>query len=1115
MLKTLRFLVVSGIALGLLEISPVPLCGQGVAGAQIAGVVTDPSGAAVGGVKVTATQTETNAVHTAVTDVNGAYVMPNLAVGPYRLEATAAGFQRYVQTGILLSVGNDVSINVALTIGSAQQEIQVTANATMVETHDTSTSQVIDQQRVLDLPLNGREASSLILISGGAVDAASVASSISSYDLVSTKNYGSANIVGTSAISIGGGQASGTNYMMDGGDNNDGYTNVNMPFPFPDAIQEFSVQTNGLAARYGVHPGGAVNIITKSGTNQYHGDLFEFLRNGDLNARNFFAATHDNLRRNQFGGTVGGPVKKDKLFFFFGYQGTRVRTDPPSTISYVPTAAALNGDFSQLESAGCQSSGKAKTISNPATGQPFPGAQVPVSLFNQQALNILKYAPIATNPCGTVTYGVPSTEDEDQYIGRVDWTKSDKHMLFARYFITQLVNPPPVFDNNVLNTNAPGLHDRSQAVTIGDNYTFSSTALNSLRLTFSRPYYARTNDPNAIDAPTVGIDVFTPVRHYLDIGISSYFTIGGGGASPNPGNRRIYMGAADDFDLIRGRHHISFGGSWLREVLQSAGFSNALGVWTFNGSLSGDSLVDFMLGDPSSFGQGNPTLTAVRGEYVGAYVQDDFQVNRRLTLHFGLRWEPFLAFTDIYHRGYYFSPSAFMAGTTSTTFVNAPPGLRFIGDPGVAAGYAPNKLGDFEPRLGLAWDLTGNGRQTIRVSYGIFYDLPVLLYAGSRIQQSPPWGSNTSLTDPPNGLTNPFQAYGGSDPYPTGGPTKSVNFVTAGVYINIPPPVQPTYAQEWSASYQFQISANWMLSATYMSNKTTHLWGITEEDPGVYIPGNCSAGQYGLTAAGACSTTKNTAQRRVLYLENPVAGKYFSTIALADDGANSIYNAALLALRHRFSNSYTVLANYTYSHCISEATELGDLVSPQYQNPYNRDASRANCAFDIRQIANVSLVAQSPHFGTPWENRAFGNWQLAPLLSMHTGTWFSPLTGVDNSLTGVGLDRPNMVGNPYVRNTSTRQWLNPTAFVANALGTFGNAGAYSLQGPGYIDLDLALSRSFQLSESKRLEARFEAFNSLNHTNFSNPTATLTSAQFGNITSALSPRILQVALKLSF
>ena len=1101
MLRALRWLVSCGCALGLLGLPAAPLWGQAVAGAQIAGVVRDPTGAAAPGAQLTATQTETNSVHTAVSDTSGAYLMPNLPVGPYRLEVTASGFTKYLQTGILLAVGNSVTIDVTLTIGSTQQQVQVTANASMVETRDTATSQVIDHQRVLDLPLNGRQASSLILLSGGAVDATSLGT-----DLATTKNYGSANIAATSAISVAGGQASGTNYMMDGGDNNDSYSSVNLPFPFPDAIQEFSVQTNGLSARYGVHPGGTVNVITKSGTNQYHGDLFEFLRNGDLNARNFFAARHDALRRNQFGGAIGGPVKGDHLFFFFGYQGTRIRTAPPNTISYIPTAAVLSGDFSQLESAACQSNGKPKTIINPFTNQPFAGGQVPVSLFNPQALTILKYVPISSNPCGAITYSIPSAEDENQYIGRMDWVKSGKQSLFARYFRTNLNNPPPPFNKNLLQTTTPGLVDQSQSAVIGETYAFSPTALNSLHLTFSRPVINRLNAPDGISPRTVGIDIPVGAPNFMQMTINNYFNIGCGTCAASH-TAHTNMQAADDLDLIRGRHHLSFGASWMHEQYNSSSVYVANGQWTFNGSFSGDSLLDFLLGSPSSFTQGNRTTGASRQQYLGAYAQDDFQMNHRLQLHLGLRWEPFLPATDEYGRGYHFDPQAYLAGKTSKVFVNAPPGLSFIGDSGIPRGYASKKLADFEPRVGFAWDLTGSGRQTIRASYGIFYDSPVLFFAGSRTPQSPPWGSNVTLSSPPNGLTNPFTGIPGGDPYPTPSASSTVAFPLQGVYINTPRPLHPTYVQEWSFSYQRQLSADWMLSATYMGNKATHEWAATEENPAVYIPGTCGG--------SPCSSTKNTTQRRVLYLENPIAGNYYSTIALSDDGANVEYQALWLAVRHRFSSHYTVLANYTYSHCIAEGTMVGDLTGPQYQNPNNRDADRANCRFDLRQIANLSMVAESPRFTAAWTNRVLGHWQLAPLVSMHSGLWFSPTTGVDNSLTGVGLDRPNMVGNPYVRNTSTQQWLNPAAFAANPVGTFGNAGAYSLQGPGVFNLDMALSRSFQVRESHRLEVRFEAFNSLNHVNFANPASSLSSAQFGRISSAGAPRILQFAMKYVF
>ena len=304
-------LVLSGI---LFSFSAVELRGQAVANAQVEGLITDPSGAVVPNAEVTARQTSTGFVRTTVAGANGSYVFPNLPVGPYDLEVRASGFQAYEQKGIILEVSNNVTINVVLRLGQVSQQVQVSANASMVETNTTSVSQVVDQARILDLPLNGRIATSLVMLAGAANDTAP-ANGVS--DLTGSKNYFSAD-----AISVGGGQADGTNYLMDGAEQMDAFSWVNMPYPFPDAIQEFSVQTSSLSARYGFQGGATVNAVTKSGTNQFHGDAFEFVRNGDFDARDFYAATQDTLRRNQFGGTIGGPIKKDKIFGFFGYQGT-------------------------------------------------------------------------------------------------------------------------------------------------------------------------------------------------------------------------------------------------------------------------------------------------------------------------------------------------------------------------------------------------------------------------------------------------------------------------------------------------------------------------------------------------------------------------------------------------------------------------------------------------------------------------------------------------------------------------------------------------------------------------------------------------------------------------
>jgi hypothetical protein len=1074
---------------------PGRLFAQEIASAQISGVVADPSGAVVPGARVTATQTNTGLIRTTLSTSNGTYALLNLPVGPYRLEVAASGFSTYVQTGILLQVSNNIAINVTLHVGQVTQQVKVSANASMVQTQSTSVAQVINQTQILELPLNGpygRQATQLVTLSGASYNTQNSA-------LVSSKNYPAA-----ATISVAGGQVVGTNYVMDGGDNNDAFTNVNMPFPFPDAIQEFSVQTSGLSARYGLHPGAVVNVVTKSGTNQIHGDLYEFVRNGDVDARDFFAAKQDTLRRNEFGGTVGGPLRKDKLFGFFGYQGLRQRTAPSTTISYVPTQAMLNGDFSAFDGASCQSSGKARTITDPISGGPaFTGYQIPTSLFSKQALALLKYVPVATNTCGKLVYAIPSPVNEEQYIGRADWNVSAKHQLFGRYYRVDYTNPPEFGGDLLLSTRA-GVSDRSQSIVLGDTYSIGAKMVNSAHLTWTRKGIHRGTTSDMIGPQSVGINIFQLVPNDITLTVSGAFSAGCGTCAPAVFADNSFQ-VADDADMMRGRHHLSFGGEWVHNQLNEVNIFNGNGTFTFSGQLSGDPVLDFMLGVPSSFIQGMPQDFNPRQNYLAAYVEDNMKVNSRLSINAGLRWEPFLPVTDVFGRGSYFSASAFAAGVHTSQYVNAPNGLLFVGDPGIPAGYEYNKLALFEPRVGLIWDPSGSGRQELRAGLGLFSDLPYI-YMGVSYANAAPWANTFSLTSPSGGLANPYASYPGGNPFPVPfPPSKNQAFPSEGVYLNQPLDWVPIQMAQWNLAYQRQLGGNWMVSATYLGDKSTHVWTATEQDPAVYIPGTCNG--------SPCSTTANTNQRRVLYLENPTQGALYSSIAIVDGGANAEYNALLLATQHRLSEHYTVLANYTYSHCISD-TDLG---SSAYQNPNNRDADRGNCAFDIRHIFNLSLVASMPRFANPWTNRFLGNWQIAPLITVYSGAWFSPLTGVDNSLTGVGLDRPNVVTpTPYLRNRSTRQWITAAAFTPNPTGTFGNAGRNSLVGPGLFDVDAAVSRYFNIHEHQRLALRFEFFNLGNHVNFSNPDGNLHNSTFGMITSDNGiPRILQFALKYEF
>ncbi|MGA2987002.1 MAG: carboxypeptidase regulatory-like domain-containing protein [Terriglobia bacterium] len=1069
--------VLSGV---LLSLSAVPVHGQQGASAQISGVITDPSGAVVPNAKVTATHIDTGLVRTTLGGPDGIYVLPNLPVGSYKLEVQAGGFNTYVQTGILLEVSNIVAIDVTLRVGQTKQQVEVTANASMMETQTTSVGQVMDDQRILDLPLNGRQATDLIMLMGGATDTTDG----NVTDIKTSKNYFSSD-----SISVAGGQSSATSYRLDGGTHMDNFSNINLPFPFPDAIQEFSVQTSSLTAQWGLHPGAQVEVVTKSGTNRIHGDAFEFVRNGDFNARDFFAPTQDTLKRNQFGGTIGGPIKKDKVFGFFGYQGTRIRTAPPSSITFVPTQAVLNGDWSQIESASCQSSGVARTIMNPATGTPFANDFVSPTLYNQQALNLLKYVPSTSNPCGEITYAIPEPQREDQYIGRVDWNPSAKNSFFGRYFFADYKSPA-AFDNNFLLTTQRGVLDRSQAATVGDTYSITPNTLNTAHLAWTRLAITRGAAPDMKNLGDFGVNIFQSTPNAINLAINGYFGIGCGTCA-NALFKNNVAEFSDDVDIIRGKHHMSLGGDWIHYEYPYQNTAYANGGFTFSGIFTNDGLLDYLLGTASYYDQGNPTQFNGRQNYLGFYFNDNIQMSKRLNLNLGLRWEPNLSVTDTHNAVDHFSLNAFIAGTHSTQFLNAPPGLSYPGDPGIPRGYVNNDWAALEPRLGIVWNPTGSGRQVIRAGVGLFYDTIPTAYFEDQTQGAP-WGSVINLINPPGGLTNPWQGQTGGNPFPLPYPPgKNAVFPSGSSYYDYPLDSPPMSSYEWDLSYQLQLTSNWLLAANYIGTKTTHIWTGEDINP-------------------------NSPQGRFLALINPVTGAQLSDIYHLDAGSNSEYEALMLKAQHRFSSHYTILGNYTYSHCISETDFQGDMGGPYTQMPFDRNADRGNCGFDIRQIFNLTFIAQAPRFANPWTNRLLGNWQLSPIVALHTGTWFYPLDGFDNSNSGIGLDRPDAVGPPYIKSTTgALQWLNPYSFPISPAGTFGNAGRDALEAPGYVDVDAAVTRSFNVTEHQRVELRFEFFNLLNHPNFQAPDATVTDATFGEILSDVSPRILQFAMKYTF
>lgn len=1108
--STLRLGRVLAVALGALCL-PQLLLSQATGMAQISGLITDQTSAIVPKAQVKVTQSDTGQVRTTVSSADGTYVLPNLLIGPYTLDVVAQGFQHYIQKGIVLSVGDEVQLNVALQVGDVTQQVVVSAEASLVQTQETSISDLVDQQRIVDLPLNGRAATQLILLAGGSTSVTSLSYG-ASLSIVSTKTY--ENSV---AISVAGQEPTGNNYLLNGGDNTDAYTDTNLPYPFPDALQEFSVQTTGLSAQYGVQAGAAVNAVTKSGTNQFHGDLFEFVRNGDFDGRNYFSSAQDTLRRNQFGGTAGGPViiphlynGKDKLFGFFGYQNTIQRTAPPQTISYVPTQAMLSGNFSTRESAACQSSGKALTIIDPSTGLPFAGDQVSTTRFSSQALALLKYIPVSTDPlgCGKVTYAVPTPTNETQYVGRVDAAMGTNQSLFVSYFLLNS-NAPPYFNGvSALTTNSPGTEQRDQSAVIGDTYAFSPSLVNSLHIAGTRFRDDRSVPSNWISPTDLGINMTTFVPDATTISITGAFGVGQSNFLPAHFNTNTLQ-LADDVSLIRGRNQITFGVDYIYRQLNDFNLLNGNGSFTVNGEFSKDPLLDFMLGLPSTLVQGNPEEEGLRQEYIALYGQDSVQLNKRLNVHVGLRWEPFLPETDNGGRGEYFSQSAFNSGYQTSKYTNAPIGLLFPGDPGVPSTILDRRFDSFDPRIGLAFDPTGQGKQSIRASYSVFHVTTNLAFFQKWADEAP-WGSTITLT-PPGSFSNPYSVYPGGNPFPFPfPPSKSQPFPSSGTYYSAPIDTRPTYAQIWGLSYEYQLTKSWLLSADYIGSRTLHLWAGPDQNHAEYIAGTC--------AGNPCSTIANTNQRRLLYLQNPTAGAAYGYIDTIDDRDFSNYNGMILKVRHSFARNYTILASYTYSHCLQSGEILtNDLGSygPTFQDPYDRNADYGNCDSDMRDSFVGSFVFDSPRLSNKAADAAFGGWELSPIITAQSGQPFSPISGLDNSRTGTEEDRPNVSGNPYLRSLGTLKWLNPAAYTQNPIGTFGNVGWNSVTTPLYVDFDAALVRTFPVHDTINFQFRAEAFNAFNHVNFDEPTNNLNTSTFGEILTANSPRILQLAAKLNF
>lgn len=882
----LRILFAAALLVGTATLS----VGQGLG--TIVGTVSDPSGAAIASARVTVTDPGTGQMREETTNEQGYFVIPALKPAKYDVGVVAPGFGPFNQNGVVLLADQSITVNTTLTIGKAAETVNVSGETPQVNTTTATMSEVVEQRRVVDLPLNGRNAASLLLVVAGAIPAPS-----SDVDQGNTKTF-----PGAITVSTNGSRQNQVSFRLDGANNNDLYTNANQPFPFPDALQEFSVQTSNYGARYGGNAGGVVNIVTKSGTNSLHGDLFEFVRNAEFNAKNFFAAKRDQLKRNQFGGTIGGPVLipklyngKDRTFFFFGYQGTRIRTLGNTTSATVPTPAQLAGDFSALLDANSPANPFRRAIQiRDRNRVAYPGNLIPASRFDPAALAFLKLIPQAGGN-GLVFFSQPIAQNFKEFLARGDHSFSEHDRLSLRYFYDQFDNAGFLDKTNYLSyQNYTTII--SQNALVGETHIFGAGAVNEFRASYSRETSVRGPAAGSVSLADLGVNLYQPPtdKTIEGINVSGYFNP----AQTDPASFiRNQYNLSDDFNLVLGRHSISFGGSAIRAQVLLRNQFRTSGSYSFTADDTGDALASFMQGYARTFTQGFGEFKDNIVNTYNLYVQDDVHVSKKLTLNFGLRYDPLFPWREQKGRVEQFTPADYYAGVRSQIYVNAPAGLLFPGDPGVPKWGANASLNNFAPRAGFAYDVKGDGRTSVRGGVGVFYDAIQNGIYNNRFVDVTPFSPQFSLTTPPGTFSNPY--LGQVNPYPSPfPPSRTAAFPTPVLVITYDPAndhkqLTPTI-YNWNLSIEHQLSSNWLVRAAYVASRSTHLTESLELNPAVYTAGN----------------TASTDARR--------AFRRYGSITQAAQDINSTFHSLQFTVQKRLSQGFLLLANYTWSKSLDD-----------------------------------------------------------------------------------------------------------------------------------------------------------------------------------------------------